>query len=163
MLIRLLNKYPNTVGLATDYGLIDVLRSLSQFKSQDIVDRLWLVRDVDFYAYADDFTSGRLQFLFPERDLPRGEEQVLVTGERLLERSALIHFLEEGWFLRVVDAQRPIEVDTEYKLYRGPARLQATNIDLEIRCNEAPIEVVTKEKDMIFHLQSHFAKTEIEQ
>ncbi len=157
-----MSRYVNSDDRSLDYEFVDVLRALSQQNRDNVISRLWLVRELDFYTYNDDFEGNRFQFLFPELGLNGREEQILVNGERLLERSALIHYLESGLFLRVTDTQNEVKVDTEYRLYRGPSHFQATNIDLEIRRDEAPIEVVTEDESIIAHLKYAFAKTEVE-
>lgn len=161
MLIRLQRRYKSSPPKFSDYEIVDVLRALSQHDRDSIISRTWLVQELDFFAYNDDFKFDRFQFLFPEQGLEEGTEEVLVSGERLLERSALIHILESGLFLRVVDTNLEVQVDAEYRLAGGPPRFQATNVDLELRSYESPMEVVTEDEHVIAHLQWAFEVTEV--
>lgn len=157
MLIQLNSKYDTNYHYGLNYGLVDILRVMSSHRHDNVIGRQWLICDIDFYAYCDDFSSERMCLLFPEYSDRECLNKVLVEGERLIERAALIHIFERLLLFRVRDPELPIEVDYEYKLRNGPMIFQATNVDLEIRSAESPFEVITQDTELMEHLQHTFS------
>jgi hypothetical protein len=117
------------------------------------------------YTYSVSFPryDEMLSAMFPEygRQLT-DNDHLIVDGERLMERVALIHQFEAGLFLRVIDVTQPVNVVPGCRLWKGPTVFQATNVDLEIRLGESPYEVVTDDEGLIGYLQECFAQTELE-
>ena len=168
LLIRLKNKYKCEPHL--DFGLVNLLRDLSQFDSGIVLDFMWRVSDVETMPYRPAHSSGcELCDLFPERreeieasDSNDYNRFVHVPGERLMERSALVHQFEFGMFVRLRAAESSADLISDYRLWRGPAAYQATNTDLEIRCAEASsYDIITADDDLITFLQSVYCETAI--
>lgn len=162
MVIRLIARYMKRGAL--DYGLVDILRAMSAYDYSTVQHYHWQVSDLDLSMYGGGaFDRDALLLLFPELTLPADAKRAVVSGERLLERSATVHQFESGLFLRVIDSERDVHLRSDYRLWHGPAEFQATNVDMEIRCDEAaPYEIVSSDEQLIQYLQNVFALTEIE-
>jgi hypothetical protein len=162
MLIRLVAKHSR--GRALDYDLVDLLRTLCRCERTWVLTRDWSVSELDLWTYQEGASGdGASRLLFPELAEASQIEPVLVSGERLLERSAVVHQFESGLFLRVVDPALPVQIAPHLRLWHGPATFQATNVDLEIRCDEAgPYEIVSLDPRLIECLGGSFAEMEEE-
>lgn len=163
MLIRILARCKITKAL--DYQLIDVLRALSTYSRNCVIGRSWLVSDLDVWSYARGYIGPEaIQEFFPEALTHQATTRLAVAGERLMERSALIHQFESGLFLRMIDSTAPLNLLPERRLIYGPSHFQATNVDIEIRCDEAsPYEIVSFDEQLISCLQDIFNETELEE
>jgi len=150
-------------SLTIDYQLIDILRSLSIQNRCCVISRKWFVTALDLYTYRSGASgSDALALLLPETVLSSDGSGAYVSGERLLERSSIVHQFEDGLFMRVIDESVSITVLRDYKLRHGPANFQSSNVDLEIRCGEAAAyEVVSDDEALIMHLADQFAVTKI--
>jgi hypothetical protein len=160
MLILL--KYKCAPDQALDYQLIDILRSLSTYDRDAVISRFWLVASLELYTYEKGaYGQKAIELLFPE--IPTANKtDALVLGQRLLERSALVHQFESGLFLRVIDPAKQVRLYPDLQLSNGPTHYQATNVDLEIRCGEAgPYEIITDDKALIDFIQYQYKGTEI--
>ncbi|MDE2126457.1 MAG: hypothetical protein KGJ62_07700 [Armatimonadetes bacterium] len=77
-----------------DFSLIDILRLLTPIGWDLVVERDWWVHGLSVRLFGQSISSGRagdggMRAMFPE--LGHGDESAaVVTGERLLERSALV-------------------------------------------------------------------------
>ena len=145
-----------------DYELIDILRALSMYDRNAVIGRHWRLSDLEFWPYAlvqtfeDDIAT-----IFPEFGGARDASHFVVDGERLMERSALVHQFECGWFLRIVNPEQSVVPVDNYRLWQGPPVFQASNTDLEIRIDESPYEIVSQDSNIIACLRGSFAETEI--
>jgi hypothetical protein len=162
MLVRLLAKCE--AGNPLDAQLVQVLRELSTYDYTSVIPRSWRVSDLDLWAYpGGGHDELAMRLMFPELGEDNEATVLAVTGERLFERSALVHQFESGLFLRIVDPAVPVEVSPDNRLWHGPPRFQASNIDLEIRCGEGgPFEVVSLDQRLIRYFQEIYAITEVE-
>lgn len=142
--------------------LIDILRGMSRYNSHSVIGRHWRVSDLDVCPYAVGACNGwELWEMFPEYADKGHMDHLIVDGERLMERASLIHQVEVGLFVRIIDIEQPVHVGPGYRLYHGPASFQATNVDLEIRCNEGPYEIVTDDELIVASMMDSFAGTEL--
>ena len=161
MIVRLLGKC--RTGSYRDYDLVDVLRCLSVQSAANVIGRTWLIVDLDLHAYyGGGFGPLAITAMFPGAALKIDGSQATVDGERLLQGAALIHHVESGIFIRAIRSAEPVLLRPDYRLSGGPLEPQATNADLEIRCDESgPFEVVTADDDVCEHLRASFAATEV--
>ena len=167
MMIRLLAK--TKTGQALDYDLIDVLRAISAWSWDAVIGHYWQVSDLSLHSYSHlggGADVGALELLFPEKEFPTGDVAwgktvAVADGERLMERCAIIHQFEEGLFLRLIDPAIEAVCFPDMRFYNGPDTFQATNTDLEIRCDEGPYEIVSDDARLIAYLQGVFAETEV--
>lgn len=155
--------YKCVPGSALDYQLVDVLRSISIYDRDAVINRFWLVGLLDLYTYHDGGCGdAAIKLLLPETPITDKEMSMPVLGERLLERSAMVHQFESGLFLRMFDPQKQTRLYSKIRLSDGPTTYQATNVDLEIRCGEAgPYEIVTDDIALIDHIKNQFKSTDI--
>ncbi len=164
MLIRILAKHSTQPWL--DYSLVDILRALARQNWPSVIGRQWRVSDLDLCVYKrglGGWADTALRLMFPEADVPEDAEVCFVTGERLLERSAVVHQFEDGLFLRLVDPEVEPVANVGYRLWHGPPGFQFSNVDLEIRCEEAcAYEVVSNDLMALQHLANVFGLTEFE-
>jgi hypothetical protein len=137
----------------TVFDLIDLLRLLSRYDTTAVIGRVWELAEVAPTCYGYGSALEREEAL-AYLDCGYEGESARLSGERLMERAAVVAQFESGLFLRLIDPRRSAQLESSYKLRRGPARFQATNTDLEIRRDEIDdYELVTADERLVSHLQ----------
>lgn len=153
MLIRIRNN---------EKQLIDILRFISRFNRELVIGRFWRLSDLDIWPYTAITTVQEATFtIFPESGTDVTFPNFVIEGERLMERSALIHQVEAGWFLRIIDAEQAVVPLPGYRLFKGPPTFQASNVDLEIRVDETLYEIVSEDLKLIAFLREFLGETEL--
>ncbi len=146
-----------------DYTLIDILRNISSYDRETVLGYQWMISQLDLVSYyGGGFGSEGLKILFPELEVSSQNTIAIATGERLMERSALIHQFEDGYFFRIADShsgQDVLRINPAVYDIEMPGDLK---FDLKISCVEcSAYEVETEDTAILDCLQYHFAVTEI--
>lgn len=148
-----------------DYDLVDILRALSRQNGNNVIDHYWIVTDADFGGYKNNNGGSDyvgLKMMFPEAGEHFNNNFIVVSGERLMERSALIHQCESGRFLRLLDASTRSELSDRNLSDSELDVIRKTKSDIEIfRYDFSPFEVIFDDENIFLYLQTQFAVTEL--
>jgi|CXWL01.1.fsa_nt_gi hypothetical protein len=137
--------------------IVDLLRALSVRDSAAVLGRIWQIETLDVHCYGfGGFNQSVYGDLFTSSSLADQQGSVLVDGSQLLRGSALIHQTEECLLMRVESAAMPTALVEPRDRMLGVKHFLATNIDFEIRRDDGPFEVVTRDREIILHFQHMF-------
>ena len=162
-----------------NWDLIDILRNLSTHDAFSVVSRQWMVIDIETATYIGAEATYRdgvvrtaalggadgdegLGVLFPEASVFGSPGRVVVSGERLMERTAVLAYVEYGMFLRIRNVELDVTLPPDFRDRYGDPGFIAQNVDIEIRrCDLGPFEVAATDEGICRYLLKCYEDSEI--
>lgn len=131
-------------------ALAELLASICCLDRDLVLANPWIVPVIDVQLINNTGGSGMegRAALFPGE--PRAGP---VSGERLIERAALLLAVEELWCLRARCAGSEITLEEGATIDPGPPRFQASNVNLEIRIWNDEIALVSDFPGLLRYLE----------
>ncbi len=129
------------------FHLIDMLRDFSMYDYNHVLTRMWHVAEVE--EYTPYIQTEKLERIYGW-DTQMNSNGILIDGTLFMETVGTLHEIESGIFMRVIDANSPIQLPSTPRFWKGPDTFQSPNIDIEIRISETFFyEIITEDTSII--------------
>ncbi len=148
MILRPEYRYCRRRAASCEFELIDLLRDFSSCDYNHVLTRNWYIAEVD--EYNPYIHSEKLEHIYGW-GTQIASNGILVHGETFMETVGTIHQIENGLFMRVIDANMPIQLPPppHIFLWHGQETFHSPNVDIEIRIDALCYEIITENQSII--------------
>ena len=130
------------------FHLIDMLRDFSMYDYNHVLTRMWHVAEVE--EYTPYIQTEKLERIYGW-DTQMNSNGILIDGTLFMETVGTLHEIESGIFMRVIDANMPIQLPPppHIFLWHGQETFHSPNVDIEIRIDALCYEIITENQSII--------------